>query len=272
VLPISGAIVSVAAVTDPSFPSTAFSTVASGDTTGADGTVHLTLQDGAAYAPLYKLRVVPPAGSNVGVILDDVFKLAADHSDIRPPTRLAVHGIVVDANGDPLGGVAVTAQPSPRFLWSLDAAPQAFLAAIPAATAITSDAGDFVVFVDPLVAKTWGSYDLAFEPAIGSTSANWLIPGENPMVELPRDPDLTDYDLQKLPIPAAANIHGRIVDGTTARNPVAGGEVRIFTTPSYPLLCMEVQHAPAGCPIPAILGAHGTSDDVGVVRMRLARP
>jgi hypothetical protein len=200
------------------------------------------------------------------VILDDEFTLGDDHSDIRLSPRLAVHGIVVDENGDPIGGVAVTAQAALRFMWSLEAAPQAFVAEVPAATSITSDAGDFVVFVDPLITGAWGSYDFAFEPATSSTSPNWVVP----QIDVPREPMRTDFDLGVVRSPSAAFIHGRIVDRST--NPVGGGEVRIFTTPSYPTLCAEAQHAPAGCPIPAILEGHGTSDDVGVVRMRLPRP
>jgi hypothetical protein len=177
-----------------------------------------------------------------------------------------VHGIIIDGDGNPIGGVAVTAQPALRFMWSLDASPQAFLSEIPQATAITTDAGDFIVYVDPLINGAWGTYDLAFEPAVGSTAPNWLVPS----VDLPREPNRTDFDLGSVTSPSAANIHGRIVDRLT--NPVPGGEIRIFTTPTDPTLCQQAQHAPVGCPIPAILEGHGTSDDVGVVRMRLPRP
>lgn len=266
VIPVGGAVVSVAATTTPVFPSTAFSTVLSEDTTGNDGTVHLKLLDGTTYSTQYTLRVIPPASSNFGVIYDDDFKLELDHSDIRLTTRLAVHGVVVDPLGNPIPGVAVTAQPAVRFMWSLDAPRQAFLSEIPTATAITTDAGDFVVFVDPIVAGSWGSYDFALEPAVGSGSPNWLVP----QVDLPREPNRTDFDLGSVAIPTAANIHGRIVDRNTT--PVPGGEIRIFTIPSDPTLCMQAQHAPAGCPIPAILEGHGPSDDAGVVRIRLARP
>jgi hypothetical protein len=266
VVPVAGAVVSVAATTTPVFPATAFSTVLSEDTTGTDGTVHLKLLDGTTYNTLYQLRVIPPASSNLGVILDGDFKLEADHSDVRLSTRLAVHGIVVDGDGNPIAGVAVTTQPALRFMWSLDPSPQAFLSEIPQATAITTDAGDFVVYVDLLVDGAWGSYDFAFEPAAGSSAPNWLVPH----VDLPRESNRTEFDLGSLTSPATANIHGRIVDRNT--NPVPGGEIRLFTTPRDPTLCMQATHAPVGCPIPAILEGHGTSDDVGVVRMRLPRP
>jgi hypothetical protein len=166
--------------------------------------------------------------------------------------------------------VAVTAQPSLKLNWSLDDHSQQFLAQIPAATAITPDTGDFVVFVDPQIGDVWATYDLAFEPATSSHAPNLV----KTQIDIPRDAGRTDDDLGTIQIPEAAFIHGRIVDHST--NPVEGGEVRVFATPIYMNpnnadLCIQTMHVPPGCPIPAVLLGHGTSDGLGIVRLTLPR-
>lgn len=270
--PIAGATVSVSAVTPSGFSNPAFAALTSASTsvTDATGSVDLQLLDGDAFVGLYKLRVVPPAGSNLGVIYDQAFELADDHSDIRLPSRIALHGVLVDSDGVPLGGVAVTAKPSLKFQWALDTRQQQFLAQIPAATASTPETGDFVVFLDPQIDGTWASYDFAFEPATSSHAPNTIVS----QLDIPRDTTRLDDDLGTIQIPDAAFIHGRIVDHRP--NPVEGGEIRIFHAPVYANpsnadLCSQAAHAPAGCPIPAILLGHGTSDDLGIVRLTLPR-
>jgi hypothetical protein len=267
VVPVDGASVIVTAQTTPSFPQTAFSIVTAQATTGADGTVVISLVDSPAYNTIYKLGVIPPQSSSFSVIYDEDFVIGSDYSDVRLGSRLALHGVVLDADNNPAGGVAVTAQPSLKFTWSLDDDSQKFLAQIPAATAITSDDGRFVVFVDRQLGPVWGAYDLAFEPATSSHAPNFL----DTSIDVLRD-GRTDL-VRNEKLPPAAFIKGRIVDGMTTKNPVIGGEVRVFQVPSdyAAKVCGFVMNAPPGCPIPAALLGRGTSDDVGVVRMTLPR-
>jgi len=270
--PIVGATVSVSAVTASGFSNPAFAALTAAPTsvTDATGSVDVQLLDGDAFVGLYKLRVIPPAGSNLGVIYDRDFELADDHSDIRLPSRIALHGVLVDSTGAPLGGVSVTAKPALKLEWALDTRAQQFLAQIPAATASTPETGDFVVFLDAQIGDTWASYDLAFEPATSSRAPNAV----QSQIDIPRDITRTDDDLGTITIPAAAFVHGRIVDHRP--NPVEGGEIRVFRAPVYTNpnnadLCRQAAHAPAGCPIPAVLLGHGTSDDLGIVRLTLPR-
>ena len=128
--------------------------------------VTLTLLDGAAFASSYQLcdraageldarRRVRPGRSG------------ARATSRRDPARAARRAARRRRrrDGKPLGGVSVTARPSLRFLWTLDAAPQAFLAAIPAATAVTPETGELRrVGRSDLIADVWGHYDLEFEP------------------------------------------------------------------------------------------------------------
>src|SRR5262249_56330902 len=114
------------------------------------------------------LSITPPVSSNLGVVFDDRLVLGAlpDH---RLPARIALRGRIVDAQGKPVPNVSVTARPSLRFLWTLDADPQAFVASLPTPTAVTPDAtsgdgaGTFVLWVDANVATVWGHYDMLIE-------------------------------------------------------------------------------------------------------------
>src|SRR4029079_8078166 len=114
--------------------------------------VVLNWPDGTGIAGSYRLSIIPPASSPLGALFDQKVTLGQPAA-MRLPPRLALHGKIVDNDGKPLTNVAVTARPSLRFLWTLDTAPQVFVAAIPAATAVTSfETGEFVVWVDANVA------------------------------------------------------------------------------------------------------------------------
>ena len=129
--------------------------------TSDQGAVTLDLLGGGGLAAAARLAITPPAGSALGVLFDQRLPAGAP---LRLPSRVALSGRVIDAQGRRLGNVAVTARPSLRFLWSLEAAPQAFVSTIPAATAVTSDDGAFLLWVDPAVGPVFGGYDLLIEP------------------------------------------------------------------------------------------------------------
>ena len=230
-----------------------------------DGIAHLSVLDGDALAGTYRIRVLPPAGSNAGILYDEPLALPPPAS-LRLPPRVAVRGNVVDVAGEPLGDVSITARRSLRFLWSLDAADQAFLDEIPAATAITPETGEFVIWIDPSLATIWGHYDLYFETPDNSHAPNWLIPD----FAVPRIPGQTAISLDTVTIPDAARIRARIVnpDGSA----VEGSALRVFRIADNQALCSEVTNAPAECSDDAKVMGHGESDDSGIVRLTLPRP
>jgi hypothetical protein len=267
--PVSGARVIVTGTYDPLLGGTR-AVLSVETTTGPDGLAHLDLLDGAALHGTYKLRVIPQAG-NVGVVFDAALALDANTTSqmlapVRLPSRIALQGIAVDSSGHPLANVAVTARPSLRFAWTLDAAAQEFLAQIPEGPAVTPDTGDFAVWVDPFIADVWGHYDLTFEPPAGAAVPSWTVPE----VEIPRVQNLASQALGSLTIPDAAFIHGQLDDPNGG--PVASGELRFFNVITDLSLCSAVPHPPQDCEIPAQLLGHGTADDQGVVQLTLPRP
>lgn len=267
---VGGARVFVTGVIPPAQPGATSATFFAEGTTNSDGVVELDLLDGTTLASSYLVSVVPPPNAQVGVVFDR--PVSQTDTQIRLPNRIALAGKVRDVTGEPLEGVQVTVRPSLRFQWSLDAAPQAFVAAIPAATAVTPKTGEYVVFVDPFVTDgvedVWGYYDIAFEPTTSSRAPSWTELD----VEIPRDTQLTSVPLPEITLPDAAHIHGFVVDPNGA--PVEGAELKVFQVlgPTIQELCLQVPHAPASCPIPADLLGRGAADGDGEVRLTLPRP
>jgi hypothetical protein len=247
-------------------------------TTDNLGIAKLKLLDGPAFATAYTLSVIPPVNSNLGVVYDQGWSFGQidplcgaqsctgdSCSCVGLPSRIAVRGTLKDTSGQPVASASITAKPSLRFAWSLTPADQTFLTQIPAATAVTPDSGEFVVWVDPFLAQVWGHYDLAIEPASGDDSPSWTVAD----IEIPRAGQPL-VDLGPVTVPDAANIHGRITD--PSGTPVEGGELRVFSLAGDDSLCAQVTYHPDDCVIPARLAGHGTSDADGVVRLTLPRP
>lgn len=268
VAPVSGAHVIVEGTFDPTFAYSTHAVLHVETTTADDGLAHVTVLDGSALRGTYKLRVVPPASSSLGVIFDQplVFDATGVVDPQRLPSRVALSGKAIDTSGAPVRNLSITARPSLRFQWSLDPVSRAFLTSeIPPATAVTADSGDFVVWVDPYIAQVWGHYDVAFEPQDGSDVPSWTLPD----VEIPRVNNLTTVPLD-VTIPDAAFIHGALADPSGGA--VVGGELRIYEVITDLSLCSQVAFPPQNCVIPAPLVGHGTSDAMGIVRLTLARP
>jgi hypothetical protein len=246
---------------------TAF-TVADEQVTNDLGEATLHLLDGVGIAGSYRLSIAPPASSTLSATFDQ--KLTVLPAQRQPPTtvqlgaRIALRGFIVDSAGLPLNNVAITARPSLRFLWSLDAAPQAFVSAIPVATTVTPETGEFVLWVDAIVDQIWGNYDLMIEPPTTTSAPTYIA-----SVVIPRVATLDAFSVGPLTLPDAAYVHGQIDD--SAGVPLEGAELKLYLAATPGSLCSEVAHAPASCPIPARLQGRNTSDTKGAVRLVLPR-
>lgn len=266
IAPVRGARVRVTAQASSSaLPGSTVATFVAEGTTNDAGVVSLDVLDGPAFASSYSLEIVPPASASVGVVFDEPLVLGVQPAIILP-ARVKVRGVVRDASGNALKDVSVTARPSLRFAWSLADQPQAFLSAIPAATAITPSTGEFVVWVDPTITNLWGHYDLVFEPPTTSkypARAPTWVQGE---VAITSGDSLSLSDVM---LPDAAFVHGAVTDPDG--HPVEGAEVKVFRVNTTLTLCSMVPNAPVSCPIPATLQGRGASDPLGLVRVTLPR-
>jgi hypothetical protein len=275
--PVAGAHVIVTAEYDPPLSDNAVAELRVETTTDDRGFASVTLLDGMTFASSYRLSVIAPVTSSLctaaqaclGAVFDTTVDLStlADNAlpPVRLPRRVALRGRVVAADGTPASKLAVTAHPSLRFTWSEQDAAAAFLAEIPAPTAVTADAGDFVVFVDLAIDGVWGHYDLTFDAPAGTAVASFTLPD----VELPRVGTLMALSLPDTELPNSARLHGTLEDPNHLA--VSGGELRIFQISTDTSLCGQVLYPPADCVIPAQLIGHAASDDTGVLQLALPR-
>jgi hypothetical protein len=262
--PVVGATVTVSAVIDDGVGSgDAVATFEVATTTGPGGDALLSLIPGSPTATrTYQMRINPPAESPFAAIYERTLVVGASGGvlqQVRLPKRVPITGVVRDADGAPVEGVTVVAKPALRFTWTLDDTTQVLLEGIQPAAQVTAEDGSFVVFVDPDVAGEPASYDLECEPPTGALLPRWTA---------------VDVDAgaseQTIGLPAAAYVHGRVVDGET--NGVADAEVRIFQASTEVDSCAAGPYRPGGgCEVPASLLALGRSDGDGWVRLVLPR-
>ncbi len=265
--PVNGARVIVTGTSSTIVDGSTTAVVTSDVTTGDDGAAMVSVLDGTAFATTYTLDIVPPANSSSAIIFGQAFDATKPTLPVQLGPRLKLHGYTLDSSGAPIANVAVTVTHAPRFTWNLPADPQAFLADIPASTAVTDAGGGFVVYVDPIVDDVWGVYDLAFDPPTGSAYPAWSqLDFEVDHVPLSIEPAMT---VPTTTIPDAAHIHGLVTD--TEGDPVPGADLHIYQVRDQSL-CTTVLYAPPGCSIPAQVLGSGTADDMGEVRLVLPRP
>ena len=136
-------------------------------TTGADGTVTLSLLPGTATKALdYGLTVIPPAGSPyathcislVGVTVGGTATAPVSLLTVMLERRPVLAGTVTNAAGAPVGNVAVTATAGPLSIDGCDNTP-----AVSSSTH-ADDYGNFLLPLDP------GTYQLDYDPPAGSAA------------------------------------------------------------------------------------------------------
>lgn len=237
-------------------------------TTDDDGRVKLDVLDGAAFRTAgYRISVIPQANATSRVMYEEPFSAVSPIQPLRLKTRVAIRG-VVQVFGEPVKDMNVTARPALKFVWSIEPARQAFLSAIPPATAVTPASGEFIVWVDPLLADAWGYYDLALEAAEGSNAPNVTFTN----IPIPAQANLASVQLDPYDLPAPAHVRSKVLDDKGEQ--VEGAELKLFRTEDFGGLCSEVPFPPANCrtaATTATLLGRGASDGDGEVRLTLPR-
>jgi hypothetical protein len=259
---VTGAQVSVTGVTTTTGSLTSF-TMSDVEVSGPSGQVTLQLLDGDGISGSYRMSITPPAGSSSAVMFDQKLTLGMA-PQVRLGSRLKLAGVLLGTDGKPLGNAAVTVRPSLRFLWTLDAAPQAFVSATPVATTITHPGdGGFNLWVDPNISDVYGHYDIVFEPPVDSRAPTFVLAD----YAIEKFGSLKIANVSTVQLPDPAFVHGRITgpDGKS----VEDAELKVYVVQTQLTLCSQVQHAPSSCPIPAQLRARNTSDGDGTVRLLL---
>ncbi|HEY4182815.1 MAG TPA: hypothetical protein VGM90_38565 [Kofleriaceae bacterium] len=236
--------------------------------TDDSGMAMLSLLDGAI-AQHYMLDVAPPASATVGAIYAQPYALDGD-SKVQLPARVRLRGHAVDSSGEKLSGVAVTARPSYRFAWNLDPDAQTFLSNVPVSTAVTNDAGEYVVWVDPVIADVTGTYDLAFDPAQSSGVRVRAASYVQTDVAIGLSTANDSITVDDATFPSAAFVHGEVVD--PVGNQVEGAEIKVFQLRTdLAAICSSSQHAPSPCPVQGRQVGRGVANSNGTVELTLPR-
>jgi hypothetical protein len=249
VVPAPGVVVSAKAILPNQRPSYLVDTVL-GDTATSDneGIVRLSLVGFQGSQLLsYAMQLQPPASSSFQASFDVPFTINSTPL-LQLESRVAVRGIIVDAQGTPLGDVSVTARPSSSYILGLSEDAQNFFSQLALGAGTSDDNGEFVLFVDPLLAS--GAYDLEFEPSENSAQPRWTIP------QAVTPANRLSNDVGPFFAPTPARVRGRITDSTGQAIP--GGELRILH-PGFETI------------EPARLIGRGIADDAGIVRLTLPR-
>ncbi len=267
IAPVRGATVRLSATVTPGMASETVASVVLEKSTDDSGVVAFEDLGGPMLRDNYRLDVIPPAGSSVGVVRDLAVTYSTGRQVLLLPSRVALRGTVLDATGSPLSGVPVTARPSLRFLWSLPPAVQSLLSTVPLSTTSTSQEGEFVVWVDGSLSGIIGLYDLIVEPP---TEAKMRIrAGSHVVAEIAATSDPAPPSIS-IQLPDAAFVRGQVTDAATG-GIVDDAELRVFRVNATTALCANVPYAPLSCPIPAAVEGRGASDDDGIVRITLPR-
>ncbi|CAN5889584.1 hypothetical protein BH11MYX2_BH11MYX2_31570 [soil metagenome] len=232
------------------------------------GIAMLSLLDGAI-AQEFTLDVVPPASATVGAIYAQPYSSDSD-GKVQLPTRVRLRGHVVDSMGEKLAGVSVTARPSYRFAWNLDADAQTFLSSISVSTAVTNDSGEYVVWVDPALAGISATYDLSMDPA-RSTGTRERAPSYTESdIAIGQNMANDSITVNEIRLPDAAFVHGNVID--PVGTPIENAEVKVFRQATdYTSICSSSQHAPTPCPVHARLLGRGAANATGTVELTLPR-
>jgi hypothetical protein len=183
-------------------------------TTGADGTVTLSLLPGTATKALdYDLTIIPPAGSPyathcispLGVTVGGTATAPASLLTIMLDRRPVLAGTVTNAAGVPVGNVAITATAGPQSVAGCNNTPAA------SSSTHAADDGTFQLPLDP------GTYQIDYDPPAGSSAPRFT----ELAVTLPADPGPHNVKL-----PAAGVIQGTVSapDGS----PLSSATIRIF--------------------------------------------
>jgi hypothetical protein len=270
IAPVAGATVTISSSFSPNM--TASARLVAEATTDERGAAYLELLDMEEIRDHYKLSIRPQPNSKASALFAKDYALQSSMMQ-RLGTRIAITGMVLGADGTPVQDVSITARPSVRFLWNLEAGPQAFLGSIPTATVVTPETGEFVLFVDhaftsgsgPQQVTVWGHYDLTFEPTKKARVPSWTRTD----VELPRNDAQSTLALGPIHLPDAAYVRGHVFDDENAR--LEGAEVKLYRVQRNDALCLETRFEPQSCPIPPLLMGRAASEQDGVARLTLPR-
>jgi hypothetical protein len=247
--PVSGVTVTVtAAVGGESSDAPTVATFSAIATTGDDGTAHVVVFDGMGE---YNVDLSPPQDATSGALYGQTLDPVQGSPTYQLPTRVSLHGKVVDATGQPVPSMQVRAQPSAQFA----------CAGVALTFNGTSGAdGNFSVLVDPTIGDVAAAYDLQFEPA------SELEAPTATQTDITVDPGKSSVAVGTVKLPDPSYLHGLVTDASGKPVPMASLSIYAVSPTSAPT-CAAGTTPQGALPI-----ATAVSDPSGNVQFSLPRP
>ncbi len=274
VVPVAGAEVRLTTILDDDVRGEA-SFTAEG-TTDQDGNVTLKLiPSGLQQNRIYTARIIPPPSAEYATL--DGVSIAVGGGDAAGPSFLAgptldrrvpVHGVVVNADGEPVAGATVSSRVSLELKWGLALDEQSELEYLQFPSDTADENGTFKLWLDPVLVGNAAIYDLEIVPPAGANAPRWTVPG----IGVEADNDLNSVDLGTIALPPASFARG-LVQGPGGE-PVANAELRLYQLAEDNEICLGAI-LPASedeCVAPAQLRGIWKSDVDGLVRIVLPDP
>jgi hypothetical protein len=210
----------------------------------------------------YDARVYPGGESQYASRTDVDVQVGAQGgvlATVELARRSSLTGIVLDAQGQPVEGVRIEAEPAIDYLWTLDADAQVLWKERPVAFTQTQPDGAFTLWVDPGSEFLAARYDLVMVPPDFALVPRFTVRGVS---------GGEDIELETIVAPDGADVRGQVTDLAFLEVPAA--EVTIYAAADDYGACIA-PNAPEDCQPPATRLAVGQADDDGIVRLVLPR-
>jgi hypothetical protein len=229
----------------------------------SEGDAALTLVPGTTIVPRdYLIDVVPPGDSEHQQIYARPISVGAPGSELTVddvPMRILVTGVLLDENGLPASGVAVTSLPTAAVADELAVDPVVPLARLVWPETVTDDRGRFALWLDQHLGEVTVGYELTFEPPVDSLLPRFTLDDLYPLADAAGRNDLAEVSL-----PAAAYAHGTIIDQDGVGVP--GATIRVYLRAGTAEPC-----AVKPCLSTAILLGQDVAGEEGTTRLALPR-
>ncbi len=229
-------------------------------TTTTRGVGSLPLYLGSGVLPLrYKLDVLPGPSAELASVYGVELALE-DRVQAPPPIllprRVAMVGQLLDEQGFPLADTTVSASVSSASLCKLSSEGLRAAKALAPSQDTTNARGEFTLWLDPDLAGTALTYDIAVEPSIGTWAPRWTF------VDRPVD----DAGVS-LWLPPAAHVRAEVLAPGQILVPDTLVSIYERTAEAPPCQLAVGGTVAGGLELRAI----GVSDDQGIVRLILPR-
>lgn len=239
-----------------------------------DGIAKLMLIPGSQSNRTYKARVLSPPSSTQASKFD--FDLPVGPFDgttnVLPKIvldhRVAVSGVVLNADGIPIEGASVNAVVANAFKLALTLSEQTTLEALQLPSVTTDANGEFLLWLDPILGPWAAGYDIEIVPPAVADAPHWSVNAVS--FDTNATGTYQNKDLTTIKLPEAAYVRGSIV--TSNGETLPNAEVRLFQISEEYSICETAK--PRGgteCVPPARPRGVWQADEDGSVWMILPR-